>query len=199
MHSVWFGQGVADDSDVRLCGDLHGKRVVEIGLGPTPPGSPPNAVRMALGGAKAIAIDPSDERIASLRQQADRAEVRVECHVGEVYELGFLTSASIDLALATHTLDHIDDLSRLLRQVHRVLRPGAAFVIALTHPMAAMFGPDGQVHHRYGETHRSISEIYMHLERSNFRLDVIHELAPTDNADAMWPSVLVLRVRKEGV
>lgn len=200
MNSVWFGHGVADDSEVRLCGDLTGKRVVELGLGPTPPGSLPNAVRMALHGAKTIAIDPSADRIASLRHQADAAEVRVECHVGEFYELGFLTSGSVDLVLATHTLDDIDDLSRLLRQVHRVLKPGASFVIALTHPVAAMFGPGGhEAQHRYGETTRTIGEIYMHLERSNFRLDVIHELTPAAARDAIGPSVLLLRVRKEGV
>jgi ubiquinone/menaquinone biosynthesis C-methylase UbiE len=200
MHSVWFGQGVADDSALRLCGDLNGKRVVEIGVGPTPPGSSPNAVRMAQAGAKAIALDPSADRIAALRHQADTAEVRVECHVGELYELGFVTSGSVDLAIATHTLDDVDDLPRLLRQVHRVLRPGAGFVIALTHPVAAMFalGSREALHH-YGETTRTISDLYMHLVRSNFHLDVVHELAPAAARDSLTPTVLVMRARKEGL
>lgn len=200
MHSVWFGQGVADDSALRLCGDLNGKRVVEIGVGPTPPGSSPNAVRMAQAGAKAIALDPSADRIAALRHQADTAEVRVECHVGELYELGFVTSGSVDLAIATHTLDDVDDLPRLLRQVHRVLRPDASFVVSLTHPFAAMFdaGVDAPLH-RYGTSARSIGELFMSFERSNFRIDVIHELTPMAARDALVPTVLLLRARKLGV
>jgi len=31
MSNVWFGQGVADDAELRLCGDVHGKRVIELG------------------------------------------------------------------------------------------------------------------------------------------------------------------------
>ena len=46
--------------------------------------------------------------------------------------------------VASHSLGGVDDLPRLLRQVHRVLKPGAPFVVAMRHPVAAMFG--GQDH-----------------------------------------------------
>ena len=48
-------------------------------------------------------------------------------------------SGSIDLAIASHTLANIDDLPRLLRQVHRVLKSSSPFVVAMHHPVAAMF------------------------------------------------------------
>lgn len=200
MHSVWFGRGVADDAELRLCGDVNGKRALELGVGPTPPTIAPNAVTLALAGAKSIVIDPSADRIAALRHRADDAEVRVECHQGELAELGFVTSGSIDLAIATQTLDDIDDLPRLVRQVHRVLKPNASFVMAITHPVAAMFAPGvAAPQHRYGETTRSISELYMSFERANFHIDVMHELSPLAARDATAPTVLVLRARKEGV
>lgn len=200
MHSVWFGRGVADDSELRLCGDVSGKRTLELGVGPTPPTITPNAVTLALAGAKSIAVDPSADRIASLRHRADEAEVRVECHQSELVELGFVTSASVDLVVATQTLDDIDDLPRLTRQVHRVLKPNASFVMAITHPVAAMFDAGiAAPQHRYGETARSISELYMSFERANFHIDVIHELAPLAARDATAPTVLLLRARKEGV
>jgi SAM-dependent methyltransferase len=200
MHSVWFGRGVADDSELRLCGDVSGKRTLELGVGPTPPTITPNAVTLALAGAKSIAVDPSADRIASLRHRADEAEVRVECHQSELVELGFITSGSVDLVIATQTLDDIDDLPRLTRQVHRVLKPNAAFVMAITHPVAAMFDAGiAAPQHRYGETTRSISELYMSFERANFHIDVIHELAPLAARDATAPTVLLLRARKEGV
>lgn len=200
MNSVWFGRGVADDGEYRLCGDLHGKRALELGVAATPGNVAPNAVTMALAGAKSIALDPHPDRIAALRQKAEAAEVRVECHTGELADLGFVTSASIDLVVAAQTLDDIDDLPRLLRQVHRVLRPESPFVVSLTHPLAAMFD-SGQAtpQRRYGTTARSIGELFMSFERSNFRLDALHELVPVSARDAIGPTVLLLRARKQGV
>jgi SAM-dependent methyltransferase len=198
--SVWFGNGVADDGEFRLCGTLTGKRTIELGIGPVPAGAQPNAVILAQAGAKSIAVDPSAERIAELRRMAEQAEVRVECHQGELADLGFATSGSVDLVIATQTLDDVDDLPRLLRQVHRVLKPDASFVLSLTHPVAAMFdaGVDAP-QRRYGTTVRSLGELFMSFERSNFRLDVLHELAPLSARDALVPTVLLLRARKLGV
>jgi hypothetical protein len=39
----------------------------------------------------------------------------------------------------------------------------------------------------------------MSFERSNFRIDVLHELAPISARDPLAPSVLLLRARKQGV
>jgi ubiquinone/menaquinone biosynthesis C-methylase UbiE len=200
MNSVWFGRGVADDSEYRLCGDVTGKRVLELGVATTTSAIAPNSVTLALRGAKAIALDPRKERITALRQSAEAAEVHVECHVGELADLGFVTSASIDLVVAAQTLDDIDDLPRLLRQVHRVLRPESAFVVSLTHPLAAMFDRDQPSPvRRYGTSARSISELFMSFERSNFRIDVLHELVPITGRDVIGPTVLLVRARKQGV
>ncbi|MFM2070211.1 MAG: hypothetical protein RLZZ623_474 [Actinomycetota bacterium] len=200
MQNVWFGRGVADDGEFRLCGDVAGKRVVELGVTPAPTAVVANAITLAMAGAKSIAVDPSAERIVELRSAAERAEVRVECHQSELADLGFATSGSVDLVLATQTLDDIDDLPRLLRQVHRVLRPGAAFVASLTHPFASVADtPGGAPVRRYGTTTRSISELFMSLERSNFRLDAVHELSPIAARDALVPTVLLFRARKQGV
>jgi SAM-dependent methyltransferase len=201
MSSVWFGAGVGDDSEYRLCGDVNGKRVVELGIAPTPPSAEPNAVVLARAGAKVIAVDTSKERIDDLRKHAERAEVRVECHQSELPDLGFATSASVDLVVASHTIDAIDDVSRLLRQVHRVLKRDATFVVALTHPVAAMFDRGGSAPvRRYGTgASRSLSELFMAFERTNFHIEVMHELTPVNDRNAVAPSVLLLRARKVGV
>lgn len=200
MSSVWYGRGVADDGEYRLCGDVNRKRVVELGVTATPSSVAPNAVTLAGSGAKVIALDPRKDRIAALRHSAEAAEVHVECHVGELADLGFVTSASIDLVVAAQTLDDIDDLPRLLRQVHRVLRPESPFVVSLTHPLAAMFD-SGQAApvRRYGTSARSIGELFMSFERSNFRIDVLHELVPISGRDIIGPTVLLVRARKQGV
>jgi len=197
--SIWYGAHVADESELRLCGDVTGKRVIELGVASALAGAAPNSVVMAQAGAKAMALDPSAQAIAGVRSAAERAEVTVQCHQGDLADLGFATSASVDLVVAAHSLAGVDDLPRLLRQVHRVLKPGAPFVVAVPHPVAAMFGGDATATAAYGAGGSTFTELYMAFERSNFRLDVVHELDDRRVRDPLYPSVLVVRARKQGV
>ena len=192
--SIWYGDNVADDSELRLCGDIVGKRVLELGIASTS-----NAITMAAAGAKAIAIDPSADKIARVRAAAEAAEVKVECHRGELADLGLAISGSIDLVIASHSLANIDDLPRLLRQVHRVLKSGGPFVAAMHHPVAAMFdGGDPMARRPYGSDGVTFGELYMAFERTNFHFDAVYELNTRHVRDAIAPSVLVLRARKQG-
>ena len=109
------------------------------------------------------------------------------------------TSSSIDLVIAAHSLANIDDLPRLLRQVHRVLKLGSAFVVAMRHPVAAMFdGTDATARRAYGTDGITFGELYMAFERTNFHFDMVYELNTRHVRDAVAPSVLVLRARKQG-
>lgn len=194
---IWYGQNVADDEELRLCGDVAGKRVIELGIAKNP-----NSIVMAMNGAKALAIDPDAQRIAAVRAAAEQAEVVVQCHHANLADLGFATSASVDLVVAVNSLSTVDDLPRLLRQVHRVLKPNAVFVIAALHPVYAMFGDRSQPTTAtavYGASGHTFSELYMTLERSNFHLDTVHELKDNRARDPLSPTVLVLRTRKQGV
>ena len=149
---------------------------------------------------RACGLCHTAEAISTIRAQAEAGEVRVECHQSELADLGFATSGSVDLVIAAHTLDDVDDLPRLLRQVHRVLRPDAGFVMSITHPVAAMFDPGVSAPARpYGSTVRSIAELFAGYERSNFRVDVVHELGPVGVRRPMVPQMLVVRARKLGV
>lgn len=192
--NIWYGDNVADDGELRLCGEMVGKRVLELGVSSTS-----NAITAATAGAKAIALDPSSEKIARLRAAAEAAEIKVECHHGELADLGTATSGSIDLVIAAHSLANVDDLPRLLRQVHRVLKLSGPFVVAMHHPVAAMFdGADPTARRAYGTDGITFGELYMAFERTNFHLDTIYELTPRHVRDALTPSVLVLRARKQG-
>ena len=71
---MWFGDDIAGERDLRLVGDVRGKRVLELGL---PPG-PPNSVALAQAGARVIAVDNSLDRIAAARRAAESPGVRVE-------------------------------------------------------------------------------------------------------------------------
>jgi SAM-dependent methyltransferase len=191
---ISYGLDVADESELRLCGDVQAKRVIELG-------ATSNAVAFASRGARTIAVDPSAERIASCRREAEANEVRVEFHRAELADLGFATSASVDLVCSNGALADVDDLPRLYRQVHRVLRPGAAFVFSTVHPIAAML-EGGEVVLRkpyWTTTARTVSDVFTALCRTNFQVDVLAEPPPRSQPHAMVPAALVVRARKLGV
>lgn len=196
MTAITYGPDVPDESELRLCGDVEAKRIVELGLGPGA-----NAVVFAGRGAKAMAVDPSAENVTAARREADAADVRVEFHQGELGDLGFATSASVDLVFSSGALGHVDDLSRVFRQVHRVLKPDATFVFSMPHPIAAMLeGGEVVLRKPYWATGtRTVSDVFMALCRANFQVDVMVEPAPTAPANALVPAALVIRARKLGV
>lgn len=192
---ISFGSSVHNESELRVCGDMRGKRVLELGLF----GSVPNCVAMATQGARSIAIDPSREAIQRARQAASNQNVVVEFHEGELADLGFLMNAVIDVAVCVHHINFDSDIARLFRQVHRVLRPEAGFIFAVTHPMSAVFdGNDATARRQYGSTTPTIGELTMALQRANFSIDVMHELTPLHQPRAVAPSTLVVRARKLG-
>jgi SAM-dependent methyltransferase len=191
-----YGRGVPDENELRLCGDVAGKRVIE--LGSTAAG---NAIVLAKRGAKTMVIDPSAERLAEVRAAADRAEVHVECHRGDLADLGFATSGSVDLALCVGGLTAVDDVSRVFRQVHRVLKTDAPFTIAVPHPFAAMVDVGDVVRRRYwgDDAIHTVSGLFTALQRANFIVDVLLEPEPLGVSGALVPTHLIVRARKLGV
>ena len=191
--AISYGPGLPTEAELRLCGDLSGgRRAIELGIS-----TAANSLAFASSGAKSIAVDPRPEVIADLRSRATAQELNIECHTGELADLGFATSGSVELVLAVHSINPTDDLGRLLRQVHRVLKPGAPFVVVTRHPFAGVIEDLRAGTHEprtYGRTDRSFEQWLTSLERANFRVDVLKELS----TGASTPDVLLLRARKEG-
>jgi SAM-dependent methyltransferase len=187
VANINYGPGTPGDAELRLCGDVSdGKRAVELGISPWF-----NSIEFARAGAKSIAIDTDIDRIAETRRLAATAEVQVQCLNTDLADLGDVASASCEVVLAAHTIDRVDDLGRLLRQVHRILKPGMALVMSMAHPYAAMSSE-----HPYGANARTIGEWFTALTRANFRVDQLLELGATAQSPA--PTTLILRARKEG-
>ena len=192
---ISYGTDVVDDLDLRVCGDVRNKRALELGIH----GAVPNGVILARKGARVVTVDPRRDAIQRARHAAAEHEVSVEFHESDPADLGALMSASVDLAVSIHQITHDTDIARLFRQVHRVLKPEAGFVFALVHPAAAIFDRnDPTARRRYGESSPTIGELAMALQRTNFAIDVMHELMPVNRPGAVVPSTLVVRARKLG-
>ncbi len=219
---IRYGEDIATELELRLLGPLAGKRVLELGCG-----TGHTAVALVRQGAKAIAIDPSEQLVTHALRLAEQSDARVEIRVGDLADLAFLRAESIDLALSAAALGEVEDLDRVLRQVHRVLKPNAAFVCTVPHPFALCVerdgGGDGPLPlgrlvvtrayleegpvdvQRHGETfriqRRAISSMFSAFARAGFAVDQLLELAPGASADPGpgLPTTLLWRARRLGL
>jgi ubiquinone/menaquinone biosynthesis C-methylase UbiE len=208
-----YGPDIPTEAELKLCGNLEGKRVLELG------GGAQAAIAFAKQGAHAIAVDSSSERLSVLRDRADAEEVKIELHESDLADIAFVRADSIDLAFSSYAFDDVDDLNRVFRQVHRVLRQDAALVFSMSHPAYAMIDDSAEdpllVRRSYFERstdgekpHRTISELFTGLTRANFRVDIILEPSPAPSGprSSEWrdafkyvPRTLIVRARKEGI
>jgi SAM-dependent methyltransferase len=219
--AIRLGPDLVDGTHGRLVASVEGRRVLELGCG-----NGANAVALARAGAKVISVDPSAERVAAARRLAEEHDVRVEFHQSDLAELPFVRADQIDVALAVYSLAGVWDLQRVFRQVHRVLRPEATIVITLPHPLHLMTESDEDGRVRLARTafdgstvgwsvgdtvgdvqpHRA-SDVFLALQRTNFRVDTFLEPEPDRSPDSPYrspldawvPATLVLRARKEGI
>jgi SAM-dependent methyltransferase len=213
-----YGPGLPPESELKLLGHVDGRRILDLGCGA---GS--GAVALAKAGARVIAVDEDVSNVAAARDNADREGVRVETHHGPLPELAFVRADTIDAAVSVYGLAAADDLDRIFRQVHRVLKPERPLVFSLPHPAFTLLDPDGgepMLRRTWWDSSpvawsvgaggsepdrpRTLSGLFASLGRANFRVDALAEPEPDRAAagdgwsDAMrWvPPTLIVRARK---
>jgi SAM-dependent methyltransferase len=202
-----YGPDGPTERELRLIGDVKGKRVLDLGCG-----SGQSAIAFAKQGAIVIAVDAAPQQLARAREHAEAEEAKVEWRLGDLADLAFLRAESIDVAFSAFAVAEVDDVARLFRQVQRVLKPNAPFVFSYEHPVALCIGEDGRAVYSYfesgpvaveqhGETltlhARGIGDVFTELGRAGFRVDTIVEPKPA-LANATLPTTIVWRARKEG-
>lgn len=219
---VCYGPAIATEAELRLLGDLEGRRVLDLGCG-----GGHSAVAMATQGAHVVAVDPFAENIGKVRAAAEHHEVRVETHQSDLADLPFLRADSVDLAYSSYALATVPDLSRTFRQIHRVLRSDSHLVFSLPHPAFSLIEATSndplRIKHPYWDTAprpweaegrkgdeypHTVSGVFTDLTRAGFKVDVMMEPEPHDEGPLgrqfteimRWvPATLLVRARKEGV
>lgn len=185
---VWGPEGVTE-AELRLLGparNLVGTRVLEVGCGAA------QCTHWLQGqGATAVGVDIA---LAQLRHAPRPLPVLVGSGVGLP-----VRDRSFDVAFAAYgAVQFVADLDRLLREVHRVLRPGGRWVFSVTHPIRWAFADDpgpagltvsGSYFDRspyleradpggtvgYAEFHRTLGDYVSALRRAGFALDTVTE------------------------
>jgi SAM-dependent methyltransferase len=213
-----YGPGLPPESELKLLGHVKGRRILALGCG-----AGAGAVALAKAGARVIAVDEDVANVGRTRDNAEREGVRVETHHGPLPELAFVRADTIDAAVSVYGLAAADDLDRIFRQVHRVLKPERPFVFSLPHPAFTLLDPDGgepvlrrtwwdsspvawsvAADGAEPDRARTLSGLFGSLGRANFRVDALAEPEPDRAAagdgwsDPMrWvPPTLIVRARK---
>ena len=220
-EAAHYGPDIDTEADLRLLGDVKGKRVLDLGCG-----AAQSSIAFARAGAAVVGVDLSDAQLAHARRLCEENEVKVELRHGDMADLAFLRPASIDVAFSSFAFQYVEDLNRVFRQVHRVLKVGAPLVFSLPHPAYFVIdegsGSPPRVERSYFDRrperfqwegvdftayHHTFADLYMGLVRASYKVDLILEPDPIPGAPRSWfwseamdwlPRTLNVRARKEG-
>jgi len=133
---VWSPENLREQ-DARLLGDVDGLRVLEVGCG-----SAMCSRWLATRGARPVAFDISAGMLRHAQRGAAQTGIDVPLVQADAEHLPF-ADASFDLAFtAFGAVAFVADSARVMREVARVLRPGARWVFATTHPTRWAFPDD---------------------------------------------------------
>jgi SAM-dependent methyltransferase len=140
---VWCPEGL-DESDAHLLGPVAGRRVLEVGCGAA------QCTRWLVSqGATAVGFDLSAGQLAHSRRLDARTGVQAPVVRADATRLPFGDEVFDAACSAFGAVPFVADSAAVMREVARVLRPGARWVFSTTHPMRWCFpddpGPGGLV------------------------------------------------------
>jgi SAM-dependent methyltransferase len=130
---VWCPEGLRE-ADVRLLGDVRGRRVLELGCG-----AAAGARWLKTQGAEVVGLDLSAGMLRHAREISDRSGVRVPLVQADALMLPFAGGTFDIVCTAFGAVPFVADSAAVMREVARVLRPGGTWVFSITHPMRWIF------------------------------------------------------------
>ncbi|WP_194291422.1 class I SAM-dependent methyltransferase [Cumulibacter manganitolerans] len=202
---LWCPEGLRE-GEARLLGDpatLRGARVLEVGCG-----SAPVARWLAAHGARPVGLDLSGAMLRHAAAANRRTGIDVPLVQADATALP-LAEASMDLAVSAFgAIAFVAAPELVMREVHRVLRPGGRFVWSTNHPIrwvlpdspdpadltvrSSYFDPAAYVEiddagrATYVETHRTMSQRVRDIVAAGFVLEDLIEPEWTPGRDVTW-------------
>jgi 2-polyprenyl-3-methyl-5-hydroxy-6-metoxy-1,4-benzoquinol methylase len=128
---VQYGPYIPDESQLRLLGDVRGKRVLDLGCG-----GGQAAIALSLAGAECLGVDISDVQVEYARKLASEYAVSPEFHCSEMAEfLARQEVAIYDIVLSILAVPYVEDQKSLFRSIRRVVKSGGRFIFVTNHPL----------------------------------------------------------------
>ena len=153
---IWGPEGL-DEADVGLLGSVSGLRVLEVGCG-----AAAGARWLRSQGAKVVGVDLSLRQLQHSQRLDAELATAVPTVCADVGALPFADGVFDAAGSAYGALPFTAETHAVMHEVARVLRPGAAWVFSVTHPIRWAFpddpGPGGLVAERSYFDRRSYVE-----------------------------------------
>ena len=126
---VHYGPHCPNEDQLRLIGDVRGKRVLEVGCG-----GGQCSIAFAKRGAIATGLDLSDAQVEYARTLAKDNGVEARFLQGTAEDLSAIPSGSQDVVFSAYALQYVERIERCFAEVARVLKASGLFVFSLDHP-----------------------------------------------------------------
>jgi len=121
---------VATESELRILGDVRGKRILEIGCG-----GAQNSVALSKWGAKTFGVDLSRKQILYGRRLMRNEGAEVNLLVGNMEKLSF-RDESFDIVTTAVSLHYAPNLDAVVAEANRVLVKSGYFTFSTAHPFS---------------------------------------------------------------
>lgn len=130
---IHYGPGAPNEKQMKLLGNLKGKKVLEIGCGGAQCG-----IAMAKQGARVTGMDISNEQLKFAKNLADKNKTKICLIQNDIENLRKIKSNSQDIVFTAWALHYVKNLNKCFKEVYRVLKKDGLFVLAIPHPFSRM-------------------------------------------------------------
>lgn len=127
---VYWGDFVATESQLKILGDVRGKRILEIGCG-----GAQNSIVLSKWGAKASGVDLSRKQILYGKKIMRRECAEINLVVCDMEKLPF-KNESLDIVTTAVSLLYAPDLNAVVTEANRVLVKNGYFTFSMAHPFS---------------------------------------------------------------
>ncbi len=200
--SAHYGPYAPDEAELKLLGNIKGKRVLELGCG-----GGQCSIAFAKNGAICTGIDISREQLRYAEKLAKANKVKIDFVQGSFQNLNQIKSKSFDIVFSAYAFQYSPNLGKVFQQVNRVLKKDGLFVFSFDHPFYLLIDPiSKKVINSYFDTGRhelvetwqdktkrkfifyrvKISDIYDALINSGFFVEKIIEPLSLDKKQIAW-------------
>lgn len=157
-----YRTGLTNHAMLTAAGDVTGRKVLDAGCGE----GYLSRLLAVRGASPVVGVDLCPELIDAARAQAADDELNIRYEVADVAALP-LDDATVDLVVANHVLNDLEDPAPAIAEFGRVLRSGGRAVALLLHPCF------------YGSRGRPVDrDSYFSARRIEQHFDVAGEVSP---------------------
>lgn len=131
---IHWGPLCPSEEELRLLGEVKGKRVIEIGAG-----AGQNSIVLAKQGAIVTAYDISKEQLRHGKTLAKEEDIQVDFIRGDFQRLrAHFKPNSFEIAMSAYALQYcstLESMNDTFKQIYDILTPKGIFVFSLDHPV----------------------------------------------------------------